>query len=127
MNKLLVGLVIVLVCSIITNVLVFSFYVDKYPISELFERFLNKNIERKLELPKVPDFYEESILLLNFEKNVKNKEDFVEWKPLVYKKFIEIYDFKNLDNPTLKNVKVESTKNIDLLGKPKGMYEYKDT
>lgn len=113
MNKLLVGLVIVLICSIIANVLVFSFYVDKYPISELFERFLNKNIERKLELPKMPDFYEENILLLNFEKNVKNKEDFGEWKSLVYKKFIEIYDFKNLDNPTLKNVKVESTKNID--------------
>ena len=60
MNKLLVGLVIILVCSIIANVLVFSFYVDKYSISELFERFLNKNIERKLELPKVPDFYEEN-------------------------------------------------------------------
>jgi dienelactone hydrolase len=113
LNKLLVGLVIVLVCSIIANVLVFSFYVDKYSISELFERFLNKNIEKELQLPKIPDFYEENILLLNFEKNVKNKEDFVKWKPLIYKKFIEIYDFKNIDKPTLKNVKVESTKNID--------------
>lgn len=113
MNRLLVGLVIVLVCSIIANVLVFSFYFDKYSTSELFERFLNKNIEKELQLPKIPDFYEENILLLNFEKNVKDKEDFVEWKSLIYKKFIEIYDFKNIDKPTLKNVKVESTKNID--------------
>jgi dienelactone hydrolase len=113
LNRLLVGLVIVLVCSIIANVLVFSFYFDKYSTSELFERFLNKNIEKELQLPKIPDFYEENILLLNFEKNVKDKEDFVEWKSLIYKKFIEIYDFKNIDKPTLKNVKVESTKNID--------------
>ena len=113
MNRLLVGLVIVLVCSIIANVLVFSFYFDKYSTSELFERFLNKNIEKELQLPKIPDFYEENILLLNFEKNVKDKDDFVEWKSLIYKKFIEIYDFKNIDKPTLKNVKVESTKNID--------------
>ena len=113
MNRLLIGLVIVLVCSIIANVVVFSFYFDKYSTSELFERFLNKNIEKELQLPKIPDFYEENILLLNFEKNVKDKEDFIEWKSLIYKKFIEIYDFKNIDKPTLKNVKVESTKNID--------------
>ncbi len=113
MNRLLIGLVIVLVCSIIANVVVFSFYFDKYSTSELFERFLNKNIEKELQLPKIPDFYEENILLLNFEKNVKDKEDFMEWKSLIYKKFIEIYDFKNIDNTTLKNVKVESTKNID--------------
>ena len=113
MNRLLIGLVIVLVCSIIANVVVFSFYFDKYSTSELFERFLNKNIEKELQLPKIPDFYEENILLLNFEKNVKDKEVFIEWKSLIYKKFIEIYDFKNIDKPTLKNVKVESTKNID--------------
>ncbi len=113
MNRLLIGLVIVLVCSIIANVLVFSFYFDKYSTSELFERFLNKNIEKELQLPKIPNFYEENILLLNFEKNVKDKGDFVEWKSLIYKKFIEIYDFKNIDKPALKNVKVESTKNID--------------
>jgi dienelactone hydrolase len=113
LNRLLIGLVIVLVCSIIANVLVFSFYFDKYSTSELFERFLNKNIEKELQLPKIPNFYEENILLLNFEKNVKDKGDFVEWKSLIYKKFIEIYDFKNIDKPALKNVKVESTKNID--------------
>ena len=95
------------------NVLVFSFYFERYSVSELFERFLNKNKIPELELPKIPDLYNKNILLLNFEKNVKDKEDFVEWKSLIYKKFIEIYDFKNIDKPTLKNVKVESTKNID--------------
>jgi len=110
---LLIGLVIILICSIFVNVLVFSFYFDKYSTSELFEIFLNKNIEQELQLPKIPKIYEENILTLNFEKNVKNKEDFIEWKSLIYKKFIEIYDFKNIDKPTLKNIKIESTENID--------------
>ena len=102
-----------MICSIFVNVLVFSFYFDKYSTSELFEIFLNKNIEQELQLPKIPKIYEENILTLNFEKNVKNKEDFIEWKSLIYKKFIEIYDFKNIDKPTLKNIKIESTENID--------------
>jgi len=113
LNRLLIGLVIILICSIFVNVLVFSFYFDKYSTSELFEIFLNKNIEQELQLPKIPKIYEENILTLNFEKNVKNKEDFIEWKSLIYKKFIEIYDFKNIDKPTLKNIKIESTENID--------------
>ena len=71
MNRLLIGLVIILICSIIANVLVFSFYFDKYSTSELFERFLNKNIEEELQLPKIPEIYQENILVLNFEKNVK--------------------------------------------------------
>ena len=107
------GLVILLVFSIMANVLVFSFYFERYSVSELFERFLNKNKIPELELPQIPDLYNKNILLLNFEKNVKDKEDFVEWKSSVSKKFIEIYELENVEKYVLENVKVESTKNID--------------
>jgi dienelactone hydrolase len=107
------GLVILLVFSTMANVLVFSFYFERYSVSELFERFLNKNKIPELELPKIPDLYNKNILLLNFEKNVKDKDDFVEWKSSVSKKFIEIYELENVEKYVLENVKVESTKNID--------------
>ena len=107
------GLVILLVFSTMANVLVFSFYFERYSVSELFERFLNKNKIPELELPQIPDLYNKNILLLNFEKNVKDKEDFVEWKSSVSKKFIEIYELENVEKYVLENVKVESTKNID--------------
>jgi len=100
-------------CSIVANVIVFSFYFEKYSFSELFERFVNKNKISELELPKIPKIYEKNILTLNFENNVKNKKDFEEWALLISEKFIEIYNLQNVNDHILKNIKKEFVEKTD--------------
>lgn len=107
MKKILIGLLIILMCSIVANVIVFSFYFEKYSSSELFERFVNKNKISELELPKIPNFYQENILALSFENNVKNEKDFEEWDLLISEKFVEIYNLQKVDEHSLKNIKKE--------------------
>ena len=107
MRKILIGLIIFLVCSIIANAIVFSFYFDKYSTSELFERFVNKNKTYELKLPQIPDFYQKNLLVMSFEKNVKDENDFEKWSSSISKKFIEMYNLQEINEHELKDIKIE--------------------
>ena len=107
MEKKVIGLAVFLSFSIILNVIVFSFYLEKYDIPELFERLDNLNKNKKLELPIIPKIYEENILSMEFEKNVTTKEDFVMWGSTISKKFSEMYNLEDLEDVELNNLKIE--------------------
>jgi len=97
-------LLAVLIISISVNALIFSFYLDKHTLPELFDRFFEKVSSSPLELPQIPEIYKNDLLIMSYDNKVKQKDDFKSWKNEVVTKFIEIYKFPDIDEIEIKKV-----------------------
>ena len=104
MNSASKILLAVLIISISVNALIFSFYLDKHTLPELFDRFFEKVSSSPLELPQIPEIYKNDLLIMSYDNKVKQKDDFESWKNEVVTKFIEIYKFPDIDEIEIKKV-----------------------
>ncbi len=103
MNRLIIILSVSLVVSILGNFIFFSSYFDRLSMDEI----------ETLELPNFPEIYNDhDELQLSFEKNVKEKSDFVPWKERIQTKFLELYEFPEISNDIdYKALKISEQKN----------------
>ena len=73
----------VLILSVSTNVLIFSYYLQQYSISTFYKIVINKLFaenEESYRAPIMPQIYTKDKLTLSFDKNVQTKSDFEVWK-----------------------------------------------
>jgi len=114
-NKIIL---VFLIVSIAFNIIVLTYVLQKYSISELYSKLFEPTLKINEEYkPAVmPDIYTKNIMQLSFDKNVKKKEDFDPWKEMVLQKFQEVYQVPPLDEIRVNSVeKIESFEKDNLL------------
>lgn len=95
----------VLIFSVSTNILIFSYYLQKYSVSRLYEIVNSKLFEENepyMAPAMLPQIYTEDKLTLSFDKHVQTKADFEIWKNKV------LAHFKQSNNlPTLHDIQLK--------------------
>ena len=109
MNDVTVGifLIIIAVVSVSINIVVFSLYFRKRGLRGSYERVTKINKTEDYKKFEIPALYKKDSLQLSFDKHVKQKEDFDNWKQTVISKFQEIHKI-----PTLSSVRIFPTEKI---------------
>ena len=105
-------LIVVLIISISINVAIGYYYSDKYTPTQIVDKFTNSQTT-DFESIKIPEIYEEQVLMLSFEKNVFSKQDFTPWKVELIEKFQNIFEIPDYDNIVLMPVEEISEDEYD--------------
>jgi len=110
----------VLILSVSANILIFSYYLQKYSVSTLYEVVISKLFEeneKSYRAPVMPEIYTEDKLTLSFDKHVQTKKDFEVWKNKVLSNLIQRMNVPSYNEIQLKpaiQIDFENTNNYQI-------------
>lgn len=110
----------VLILSVSTNVLIFSYYQQKYGVSTLYEIVISKLFEENepyMAPAMLPQIYTKDKLTLSFDKHVQTKADFEIWKNKVLSNLKQRMNIPSYNEIQLKpaiQIYFESTDNYQI-------------